>query len=83
MMYDLVLKDEETIQRWWDGLDRDMAIEWLDAWETRDQQERVSLSEACLKSLPDQAVRPGAEPPFAAHPVLADFLTNRLAGSAG
>jgi len=83
MMYDLVLTDEEQIQQWWGGLDGDLVIEWLEAWETRDQQERVHLSDACLNSLPEGVVRPGAEPPYAAHPVLADFLTYRMAEPAG
>jgi hypothetical protein len=83
MTYDLVLIDDDQIQQWWTGLDGDLVIEWLEAWETRDQQERVHLSDACLNSLPDGAVRPGAEPPYVAHPVLADFLTNRLAEPAG
>ena len=56
MTYDLELSDEVQIQQWWDGLDGDLVIEWLEAWETRDQQERVHLNDACRNSLPDGVV---------------------------
>jgi hypothetical protein len=79
MTYDLEIVDVDRIQDWWDGLDADLTIEWLDAWELRDKSQAMRLGDRCLASLPEGTVRPGAEAPYVAHPVFGDFLDARLA----